>query len=114
MGRRECRAGPRPFPHSVLTVVRFSSVQVQHQHIVLLNLLATDTTDDCSRRPSSDELALVLDALLASHAMICEDGAAIARKAEGERRVALNLEYAEVERTLSEVGGPKWRNALNV
>ena len=114
MGRRECRAGPLPLARSVLTVIYLPSAQVQHQHIVLLNLLATDTTDDCSRRPSADELALVLDALLASHAMICEDGAAIARKAEGERRVALNLEYAEVERTLSEVGGPKWRNALNV
>ena len=81
---------------------------------MLLNLLATDTADDCSRRPSEGELRLVLDALLASHAMICEDGAALARKAEGERRVALNLEYAEVERVLGEVGGVKWRNALNV
>ena len=76
-----------------------------------MNLLAED---DSSRRPSPDELLLVFDALLASHALIAEDGAAVARKAEGERRVALNLEYAEVERVLGEVGGPRWRNALNV
>ena len=88
-------------------------MQVQHRHIVLLNLLATNTADDCSRRPSADELARVLGALLASHAVIREDGAAIAHKAEGNRRVALGLEY-EAERTLSEVEGPKWRNALNI
>ena len=87
---------------------------VQQQHFVHLNLLASDTDGDPSRRPSADELVLVLDALLASHALICEDGLAVARKAEGERRVALNLEYAEVERVLGEIGGPRWRNALNV
>ena len=88
--------------------------QVQHQHVVYLNLLANDAEGDPARRPSADELTLVLDSLLASHALICEDGAAVARKAEGERRVALNLEYTEVERVLGEVGGPRWRNALNV
>ncbi len=88
--------------------------ELQHQHVLHLNLLANEAEGDPTRRPSSDELALVLDALLASHALICEDGAAVARKAEGERRLALNLEYAEVERVLGEVGGPRWRNALNV
>ena len=114
MGRCECRAGPRPLPHSVLTVIRFSLVQVQHQHIVLLNLLATDTADDCSRRPEDSELLLVRDALLAAHALIAEDSLALTRRPDGDRRVALNLEYAEVERVLGEVGGPRWRNALNV
>ncbi|KAI0787282.1 P-loop containing nucleoside triphosphate hydrolase protein [Fomes fomentarius] len=88
--------------------------EVQHQHIVYLNLLSNDAEGDPARRPSADELTLVLDSLLASHALICEDGVAIARKAEGERRIALNLEYAEVERILGEVGGLRWRNALNV
>ncbi|RPD52623.1 hypothetical protein L227DRAFT_589631 [Lentinus tigrinus ALCF2SS1-6] len=88
--------------------------ELQHQHIVYVNLLANDAEGDPSRRPSSDELVLVLNALLASHALICEDGAAVARKAEDERRVALNLEYVEIERVLGEIGGPRWRNALNV
>ncbi|KAI0649566.1 P-loop containing nucleoside triphosphate hydrolase protein [Trametes meyenii] len=92
---------------------------IQHQHLIYLNLLAGAGNDagadpDPSRRPSADELVLVLDALLAAHALICEDGPAVARKAEGERRVALNLEYAEVERVLGEVGGARWRSALNV
>jgi origin recognition complex subunit 1 len=30
----------------------------------------------------------------------------------GARRVALNLEQAEVERVLGEVGGQQWRNML--
>nr|VWP01838.1 Uncharacterized protein [Ganoderma boninense] len=85
--------------------------EVQNQHRIYLNLLAEG---EPGRRPSADELVLVLDALLASHALIAEEGAAVARRPEGERRVALNLEYAEVERVLGEVGGPKWRNALNV
>ena len=85
--------------------------QVQNQHRIYLNLLAED---EPSRRPLADELVLVLDALLASHALIAEEGAAVARRPEGERRVALNLEHAEVERVLGEVGGAKWRNALNV
>ncbi|KAI1786444.1 P-loop containing nucleoside triphosphate hydrolase protein [Ganoderma leucocontextum] len=85
--------------------------EVENQHRIYLNLLAED---EPRRRPSADELAHVLDALLSSHALIAEEGAAVARRPEGERRVALNLEYVEVERVLGEVGGAKWRNALNV
>ncbi|KAL1940128.1 hypothetical protein VTO73DRAFT_9079 [Trametes versicolor] len=108
---------------AVLRCVRKEGVEeiqwasVQHQHLVYLNLLGgsgNDADPDPVRRPNADELGQVLDALLAAHALICEDGPAVARRAEGERRVALNLEYAEVERVLGEVGGPKWRNALNV
>ena len=96
-----------------------ASYKVQHQHLVYLNLLSGGNADDDrdpapERRPTTDELTLVLESLLASHALIAEDGAAVARKPEGERRVALNLEYAEVERVLGEVGGRPWRNALNV
>ncbi|KAH9921258.1 uncharacterized protein BXZ73DRAFT_80023 [Epithele typhae] len=70
--------------------------------------------DDCLGRLGASEFWLVLGSLLASHAVICEAGAVVARKAEEERRVALNLGYAEVERVLGEVGGAKWRNVLNV
>ncbi|KAH9916185.1 P-loop containing nucleoside triphosphate hydrolase protein [Amylocystis lapponica] len=82
---------------------------VQHQHIIYLNILSGG--DDPARRPTSGELRMVLDSLLASRAMICEDGAVVARKAEEEKRVALNLEHAEVERVLGEVGGARWKNA---
>lgn len=64
------------------------------------------------RRPSAGELSLILDSLLASRAMLCEDGPLVARKPEGDRRVVLNLEHSEVERVLGEVGGVKWKNNL--
>ncbi|KAL6301181.1 P-loop containing nucleoside triphosphate hydrolase protein [Sparassis latifolia] len=86
--------------------------EVRHQHIVYMNILTGE--DDPSRRPTLGELQLVLDSLLASRAMICEDGALAARKPEGEKRVALNLEHVEVERVLGEVGGARWKNALSI
>lgn len=64
------------------------------------------------RRPTPSELLLVLDTLLASRAILVEDGVAISRKAEGEKRIILNLEQTEVERVLSEVGGQRWKNVL--
>jgi len=57
-------------------------------------------------------VSLVLDSLLASRAMLMEDGFTAARKPVGERKVILNLEQAEVERVLGDVGGTLWRNAL--
>jgi len=33
-------------------------------------------------------------------------------EARGARRIMLNLEQAEVERILGEVGGQQWRNIL--
>lgn len=56
----------------------------------------------------------MLDSLIASRAMLIEDGAAAQRKAAGERKVMLNLEQIEVERVLSEMGGQIWKNALGV
>lgn len=44
--------------------------------------------------------------------MLMEDGFTAARKPISERKVILNLEQAEVERVLGDVGGPLWRSAL--
>ncbi|KAH8092620.1 P-loop containing nucleoside triphosphate hydrolase protein [Cristinia sonorae] len=85
---------------------------LQHQHLVYVNILAGD--EDSFRKPTSGELSLVLEALVASRAMLCEEGAVVLKKGEDERRVVLNLEHGEVERVLGEVGGVKWRNALNI
>jgi origin recognition complex subunit 1 len=85
--------------------------QVQHQHLIYMNVLTSP--DDPTRRPTPNELALVLDSLVASRALLVEEGAAISRKPEGERRVLLNLEQAEVERVLGEVGGQRWKNVLS-
>jgi len=56
----------------------------------------------------------VLDSLVASKAVLLEEGTASFRKAQGERKVILNVEMGEVERVLSEIGGKSWENALGV
>jgi origin recognition complex subunit 1 len=87
-------------------------VQVQHQHVIYTSILTGD--DDPTRKPTFAELNGVLDSLIASRAMLIEDGAAAQRKPAGERKVVLNLEQIEVERVLSEIGGQMWKNALGV
>lgn len=57
---------------------------------------------------------MVLDSLVASRAILVEEGALVSRKPEDERRMVLNVEHTEVERVLAEVGGAKWKNALNI
>ncbi|EAU91735.2 replication control protein 1 [Coprinopsis cinerea okayama7 len=84
---------------------------VQYQHINYLGALAG--VGESSRKPTSAELAIVLDSLVASRAILLEDGAAVARKPEEERRVLLNIEQIEVERVLSDIGGPAWKNVLS-
>jgi origin recognition complex subunit 1 len=69
--------------------------------------------DEPSRKPTPSELSLVLDSLLASRAILMEDGLSVSRKPEGDRRVLLNLDQGEVERVLSEEGGQRWKNVLN-
>lgn len=54
---------------------------------------------------------MVLDSLLASRALIIEEGAAASRKAEGERRLILNLEEAEIARVLGEIND-RWKSAV--
>ena len=56
----------------------------------------------------------MLDSLIASRAMLIEDGVAAQRKRAGERKVVLNLEPSEVERVLGEVGGQTWKQVLGV
>ena len=113
MGRRE------PFLQSHTHQLDLNGVysffihgQVQHQHVVYTSILTGD--DDPTRKPTFSELNGVLDSLIASRAMLIEDGAAAQRKPAGERKVMLNLEQIEVERVLSEIGGQMWRNALGV
>ena len=68
--------------------------------------------DDLSRKPTESELLLVLDSLLASQAILMEDGLPVSRKQEGDRRVLLNLDQGEVERVLAEEVGQRWKNVL--
>lgn len=73
-----------------------------------MNVLTSE--DDPPRKPTASELTMVLDSLVASRAVVVEDAW---RKAEGERRLLLNLEQIEVERVLSDVGGVRWKNVLS-
>ncbi|KAF8910446.1 hypothetical protein CPB84DRAFT_1702121 [Gymnopilus junonius] len=77
--------------------------EVQYQHLTYIPILASD--DDPKRRPTNTELSMVLDSLVSSRAVVVEEGAAIAKKHEGERRMLLNIEQSEVERVLGDVGG---------
>ncbi|KAF7303122.1 Origin recognition complex subunit 1 [Mycena kentingensis (nom. inval.)] len=63
--------------------------------------------------PTPAEMAMVLDSLVASQAVLLESGAAAMKKAAAERKVVLNLEQSEVERVLGDVGGDRWKNMLS-
>jgi origin recognition complex subunit 1 len=99
-----------PFSLQPLQLCTDCKHQVQHQHLLYTHVLTSD--DDPKRKPTSAELAMVLDSLVASRALLVEDGSGIAKKPEGERKVLLNLEQNEVERVLSDLGGPRWKNVL--
>ncbi|KAF8263656.1 P-loop containing nucleoside triphosphate hydrolase protein [Lactarius quietus] len=71
---------------------------VRHQHHLYAGVFADSS-------PAPRELEGVLDALLAARVVLSE--------ARGARRIVLNLESAEVERVLGEVGGQQWRNMLS-
>ncbi|KAI0047680.1 P-loop containing nucleoside triphosphate hydrolase protein [Auriscalpium vulgare] len=115
---RDCSFHERLMLAALLKCIKKEGVEeikwadLQHQHYLYLGVLASST--DSTRSPTAGELALVLDSLLASRALLIEEGAAAAKKLDGERRVVLNLEQVEVERVLSEVGGQRWKNALGV
>lgn len=85
---------------------------IQYQHCLYQAGLAGD--DDSTRNPTPSEFRYILDSLLASRALLIEDGALSLKKPDGERRLILNLEQAEVERVLGDVGGSRWKNALSV
>jgi len=76
-----------------------------------MNILPGD--DEPTRKPTQSELSFVLDSLLASRAILVEDGLAVSRKPEDEKKVVLNLEQGEVERILGEEGGHRWKNVLS-
>ena len=69
---------------------------------------------DPKRKPTGIELALVLESLAASRAILVEEGVGVSRKEQGDRKVILNIEAGEVERVLGDMGGTNWKNALGV
>ncbi|KAG2038961.1 P-loop containing nucleoside triphosphate hydrolase protein [Suillus americanus] len=115
---RDCSLHERIMLASLLRCIKREGVEeikwgeIENQHIVYVEVLTSE--GDPSRKPTPEELGLVLDSLVASRATIVEDGVNAVRKPPRERRVILNLEQTEVERVLSEVGGRSWATALGV
>ncbi|KAK0194071.1 P-loop containing nucleoside triphosphate hydrolase protein, partial [Armillaria mellea] len=114
---RECSFHERLMLAALVKCVKREGVEeikwgeVQHQHLIYMNVLTSES--DPTRKPTAHELNIVLESLIASRVMLIEDGVGASRKAEGERKVVLNLEQSEVERVLSEVGGSRWKNVLS-
>ncbi|KAJ7076450.1 P-loop containing nucleoside triphosphate hydrolase protein [Mycena belliarum] len=114
---RDCSFHERLLLVSLIKCIKREGVEeikwgeVLHQHERYVKVLE-DPTVPKLRMPTPNELAIVLDSLLGSRALLMEGGAAVQRKAEGERKVLLNLEQGEVERVLGDVGGDQWRNIL--
>ncbi|KAG0706716.1 P-loop containing nucleoside triphosphate hydrolase protein [Suillus ampliporus] len=115
---RDCALHERIMLASLLRCIKREGVEeikwgeIEDQHITYVEALTSE--GDPSRKPTPEELGLILDSLVASRAMIVEDGLNAVRKSARERRVILNLEQTEVERVLSEVGGRSWATALGV
>ncbi|KAF8649352.1 hypothetical protein AX16_005861 [Volvariella volvacea WC 439] len=115
---RECSFHERVMLAALVKCVKREGVaeirwaDVQYQHINYMAVLPGK--DDPTRKPTPSELRMVLDSLAASRAVLVEEGLAVARRPEGDRRIMLNLEQVEVERVLSEVGGQSWRSVLYV
>ncbi|KAJ7704310.1 P-loop containing nucleoside triphosphate hydrolase protein [Mycena rosella] len=114
---RDCSFHERVTLVSLIKCIKREGVEeikwgdVLHQHGLYVKVLE-DPDVPKLRMPTPSELALVLDSLVASRALLMEGGAAAQRKAEGERKVVLNIEQGEVERALGDVGGEKWRVLL--
>ncbi|KAJ6544983.1 P-loop containing nucleoside triphosphate hydrolase protein [Mycena vulgaris] len=114
---RDCSFHERMMLVSLIKCIKREGVdeikwaEVLHQHETYVKVLEDPNVPEL-RMPTPNELALVLDSLVASRALLVEGGAAAVRKAPGERKVVLNLEQGELERALGDVGGEKWRNIL--
>ncbi|KAM6490744.1 P-loop containing nucleoside triphosphate hydrolase protein [Amanita muscaria] len=112
---RDCSFHERLMLASMLKCIKREGVdeirwgEVQNQHLIYMNVLPSER--DSSRKPTTGELGVVLDSLVAARALLVEDQS-LARQ-DGERRVLLNLEQSEIERVLSEMGGTGWKNVLS-
>lgn len=79
------------------------------QHLIYSNILPGH--GDSQIKPSPNDLRIILDSLVASHALLMEDGPTVLRKPDGERKVVLNIEHSEVQRVLSEIND-QWKNVV--
>ncbi|KAJ7274394.1 P-loop containing nucleoside triphosphate hydrolase protein [Mycena haematopus] len=114
---RDCSFHERMMLVSLIKCMKREGVEeikwgdVLYQHSTYVKVLEDPEVPQL-RMPTPNELALVLDSLVAARALLVEGGAVALRKAAAERKVMLNFEQGEVERVLGDVGGQNWRNIL--
>ncbi|KAJ4475288.1 P-loop containing nucleoside triphosphate hydrolase protein [Lentinula edodes] len=112
---RECSLHERIMLASFIKCMKREGVEeiklgdLRYQHLIYVDALTS--AGDPTRKPSINELRVVLESLVASRAMLIEDGTAAMRKAEAERKVVLNLDQNEVESALFEMNDT-WRQRL--
>ncbi|KAJ4487764.1 P-loop containing nucleoside triphosphate hydrolase protein [Lentinula aciculospora] len=112
---RECSLHERIMLASFIKCMKREGVEeiklgdLRYQHVIYVDALTS--AGDPTRKPSTNELRLVLESLVASRAMLVEDGTAAMRKPEVERKVVLNLDLNEVESALFEMN-ETWRHRL--
>ncbi|KAF9075123.1 P-loop containing nucleoside triphosphate hydrolase protein [Rhodocollybia butyracea] len=114
---RECSLHERIMLASLLKCMKRQGVEeiklsdLRYQHLNYVESLTSG--DDPTRKPSTNELRIVLESLVASRAMVIEDGTTAMRKSESERKVVLNIEQSEVESALYEIN-ESWRTKLAI
>ncbi|KAJ3775395.1 P-loop containing nucleoside triphosphate hydrolase protein [Lentinula raphanica] len=112
---RECSLHERIMLASLIKCMKREGVEeiklgdLQYQHLIYVDALTSG--GDPTRKPSVNELRVILESLVASRAMIVEDGTVAMRKAESERKVILNLDQSEVENALFEIN-ENWKSRL--
>ncbi|KAJ3783927.1 P-loop containing nucleoside triphosphate hydrolase protein [Lentinula aff. detonsa] len=112
---RECSLHERIMLASFIKCMRREGIEeiklgdLHYQHLIYVDALTSG--GDPTRKPSTNELRVVLESLVASRAMIVEDGTMAMRKPESDRKVVLNLDQNEVESALFEVN-ETWKQRL--
>ncbi|KAJ3794984.1 P-loop containing nucleoside triphosphate hydrolase protein [Lentinula aff. detonsa] len=112
---RECSLHERIMLASFIKCMRREGIEeiklgdLHYQHLIYVDALTS--AGDPTRKPSTNELRVVLESLVASRAMIVEDGTMAMRKPESDRKVVLNLDQNEVESALFEVN-ETWKQRL--
>ncbi|KAJ3991783.1 P-loop containing nucleoside triphosphate hydrolase protein [Lentinula boryana] len=112
---RECSLHERIMLASFIKCMRREGVEeiklgdLHYQHLIYVDALTS--AGDPTRKPSTNELRVVLESLVASRTMIVEDGTMAMRKPESDRKVVLNLDLNEVESALFEIN-ETWKQRL--
>ncbi|KIK57659.1 hypothetical protein GYMLUDRAFT_86567 [Collybiopsis luxurians FD-317 M1] len=114
---RECSLHERIMLASLIKCIIRQGIEaikvgdLREQHLNYVDSLTAD--GEPTRKPSTNELRMVLESLVASRVIFLEEGTAAMRKAEAERKVVFNLDQSEVENALFEINDT-WKQKLGL